>query len=173
MRKNKEQSAQGLPCGICDYVLRGSAIPGARKKAHFVITNQKNQQFRGVAQLVARQFRVLEAWSSNLHTSTKKIRGCPCGDLLSFLLVWVVRTLLCEAEWSSFFKWSRRKACFSAASAEILPKKAVPPHFDQKESAENHWNFWVFGTFYFYVLSLKFRGDHMFDHLQNYSVAKI
>ena len=33
-----------------------------------------NLIFRGVAQLVARQFRVLEAWSSNLHTSTKKIR---------------------------------------------------------------------------------------------------
>jgi hypothetical protein len=34
---------------------------------------------------------------------------------------------------SSFFKRSRRKACFSAASAEILLPNAVPPHFDQKE----------------------------------------
>ena len=41
---------------------------------------------RGVAQLVARQFRVLEAWSSNLHTSTKKGKDSPCGSLFLFFV---------------------------------------------------------------------------------------
>ena len=135
--------------------------------------------------MVARQFRVLEAWSSNLHTSTKKkkralvvlffffgwcfdstpfaqsangvrILHAEVSSLLvnrkckylriantstqralvvhfSFWSMWLIQTSLCEAEWSSFFKRSRRKACFSAASAEILLPNAVPPHFDQKE----------------------------------------
>ena len=40
--------------------------------------------FRGVAQLVARQFRVLEAASSSPATSTKKRTDIPCGCLFFF-----------------------------------------------------------------------------------------
>ena len=39
------------------------------------IQTQNKQTFRGVAQLVARQFRVLEAASSSPATSTKKKNG--------------------------------------------------------------------------------------------------
>ena len=56
-----------------DYATACSARMGARlKRKQFFALQLNNLIFRGVAQLVARQFRVLEAASSSPATSTKK-----------------------------------------------------------------------------------------------------
>ena len=66
----------------------------------------------------------------------------------SFLMVRMPRTSLLR---------SRKEFAFQAKPWEFAHirqakescRKAIPPHFDQKESAETHWFYWVFGTFSF------------------------
>ena len=88
------------------------------------IKQVKNQHFRGVAQLVARQFRVLEAASSSPATSTKKT-DIPFGMSVFFVLV-SPRIRYRYAVASSHTPPVDRQACLSGEGGGYIRKK-IPP----------------------------------------------
>ena len=83
-RRNKEYHADAQ--GWRETTMFQEFSPTGRAYARIPIHAKANNKtkLRGVAQLVARQFRVLEAASSSPATSTKKITDSPCGCLLFF-----------------------------------------------------------------------------------------
>ena len=102
---------------------------GAQKRFRFVITILKIYIFRGVAQLVARQFRVLEAWSSNLHTSTKKKKRALV--VLFFFLAGVFDSTpfaLCAKEFA--FQTKPSESLFSSGKCRNIAHRAKPPRFE-------------------------------------------
>ena len=106
---------QGMPLGIpCSFLL----AEGVFNSNPFVRMHEGVRMLRSeIGKLVCQaESESIFALSEYLHTRQ------PPRLSFSFLSVWVMRTSLCEAEWSSFFKRSRRRACSPAASAEILPK---------------------------------------------------
>ena len=114
-----------------DYATACSARMGARlKRKQFFALQLNNLIFRGVAQLVARQFRVLEAASSSPATSTKKEQTSLAVVCSFFLLVEVVlpRARLC-AKRRMRVRISRSKidklAC-QAKSKDIFAKGENP-----------------------------------------------
>ena len=91
--------------------------------------NKNLYSFRGVAQLVARQFRVLEAWSSNLHTSTKKKKRALV--VLFFFLAGVFDSTpfaLCAKEFA--FQTKPSESLFSSGKCRNIAHRAKPPRSD-------------------------------------------
>ena len=79
--------------------------------------------------MVARQFRVLEAWSSNLHTSTKKYKTCPCGRSYFFVGVGGTNFTL-RSRMECAFQTKPSKSLFSSGKCRNIAHRAIPPHFD-------------------------------------------
>ena len=83
----------------------------------------KSKYFRGVAQMVARQFRVLEAWSSNLHTSTKKEKRQPLRlSFFFFVDAYDANYTRVKREWSSHSKGSRGSLLTKASERNIAAR---------------------------------------------------
>ena len=80
--------------------------------------------------MVARQFRVLEAWSSNLHTSTKRT-GYALRHTLFFPFdrrCVQFESIRAYARRSSHAPSEDLKACFQGERREHLRPRRIPPH---------------------------------------------
>ena len=77
--------------------------------------------------MVARQFRVLEAWSSNLHTSTKKEKDSPCGCPFLFCLRVRFESIRTSCEGDRILRSEIGKPVCQAESESIFAPR-IPPH---------------------------------------------